>query len=127
MSLHDPFHARDTFDTGAGPAGIYRLSRLEDAGLTTRRATAVFDPRAAGIRAAQLRRLRSDRERREEPGRLERRGAGEHRGPVQAGAGRAAGFHRRAVRGRSGGHAERDEAAGRRSEADQSAGARSIW
>ncbi|MCX7427841.1 MAG: aconitate hydratase AcnA [Planctomycetia bacterium] len=29
----DPFHARDTFDTGAGRAGIYRLSRLEDAGL----------------------------------------------------------------------------------------------
>jgi aconitate hydratase len=31
----DPFHARDTFDTGNGPAGIYRLSRLEDAKLTS--------------------------------------------------------------------------------------------
>jgi aconitate hydratase len=31
----DPFHARDTFETGSGPAGLYRLSRLEDAGLTT--------------------------------------------------------------------------------------------
>jgi aconitate hydratase len=31
----DPFHARDTFDTGSGTAGIYRLTRLEDAGLTT--------------------------------------------------------------------------------------------
>ncbi len=31
--LSDPFGARDTFDTGAGRAGIYRLSRLEDAGL----------------------------------------------------------------------------------------------
>ena len=31
---YDPFHARDTFDTGNGTAGIYRLSRLEDAGLT---------------------------------------------------------------------------------------------
>ena len=30
----DPFDTRDTFDTGSGPAGIYRLSRLEDAGLT---------------------------------------------------------------------------------------------
>ncbi|MEE8450970.1 MAG: aconitate hydratase AcnA [Thermoguttaceae bacterium] len=30
---HDPFHARDTFETGAGPAGIYRLSALEKAGL----------------------------------------------------------------------------------------------
>ncbi len=31
--MYDPFNARDTFDTGAGRAGIYRLSRLEDAGL----------------------------------------------------------------------------------------------
>ncbi|MBI2827288.1 MAG: aconitate hydratase AcnA [Planctomycetia bacterium] len=30
---HDPFGARGTFDTGAGQAGIYRLSRLEDQGL----------------------------------------------------------------------------------------------
>lgn len=30
----DPFHARDSFDTGAGRAAIYRLSRLEDARLT---------------------------------------------------------------------------------------------
>jgi aconitate hydratase len=31
---HDPFHARDTFDTGAGRVALYRLTRLEDAGLT---------------------------------------------------------------------------------------------
>ncbi len=31
--LSDPFRARDIFDTGAGRAAIYRLSRLEDAGL----------------------------------------------------------------------------------------------
>jgi aconitate hydratase len=30
----DPFGARDTFDTGSGRAAIYRLARLEDAGLT---------------------------------------------------------------------------------------------
>ena len=30
----DPFHARDTFETGSGRAGIYRLSKLEEAGLT---------------------------------------------------------------------------------------------
>ena len=30
----DPFSARDTFDTGTGSAGIYRLSNLEEAGLT---------------------------------------------------------------------------------------------
>lgn len=29
----DPFNARDTFESGEGPLGIYRLSRLEDAGL----------------------------------------------------------------------------------------------
>jgi aconitate hydratase len=29
----DPFGARDTFDTGSGNAGIYRLSKLQDAGL----------------------------------------------------------------------------------------------
>ena len=31
--MYDPFNARDTFDTGAGRAGIYRLTSLEDAGL----------------------------------------------------------------------------------------------
>jgi aconitate hydratase len=30
----DPFSARDTFETGSGPAGIYRLSKLESLGLT---------------------------------------------------------------------------------------------
>jgi len=30
----DPLGARDTFDTGSGRAAIYRLSRLEEAGLT---------------------------------------------------------------------------------------------
>jgi aconitate hydratase len=31
--LFDPFQARNTFETGAGQAGIYRLSKLQDAGL----------------------------------------------------------------------------------------------
>ena len=35
MALYDPFDARETFDTGSGAAGIYRLSRLEDAKLTS--------------------------------------------------------------------------------------------
>ena len=30
----DPFGARDKFDTGSGTAGIYRLSKLEEMGLT---------------------------------------------------------------------------------------------
>ncbi|MBN2022046.1 MAG: aconitate hydratase AcnA [Pirellulales bacterium] len=34
-SLHDPFSARDIFTTSAGPVGLYRLSRLESAGLGT--------------------------------------------------------------------------------------------
>src|SRR4051812_32475524 len=29
----NPFNARDTFETGHGKAGIYRLSKLDDAGL----------------------------------------------------------------------------------------------
>ncbi len=32
--VRDPFHARDSFETGSGRAGIYRLDRLEQAGLT---------------------------------------------------------------------------------------------
>jgi aconitate hydratase len=32
--MHDPFHARDTIQTTAGAVGIYRLTKLEDAGLT---------------------------------------------------------------------------------------------
>jgi len=31
--INDPFDARDTFNTGASQAGIYRLAKLEDAGL----------------------------------------------------------------------------------------------
>jgi len=31
--VNDPFHARDTFDTGSGTAAIYRLAALEHAGL----------------------------------------------------------------------------------------------
>jgi aconitate hydratase len=33
VRANDPFDARDTFDTGSGRAAIYRLSKLEDAGL----------------------------------------------------------------------------------------------
>jgi aconitate hydratase len=34
QTLFDPFHARDSFETGAARAGIFRLSKLEDCGLT---------------------------------------------------------------------------------------------
>ncbi len=34
MTPTDPFGARDVFDTGSGPAALYRLTRLEDLGLT---------------------------------------------------------------------------------------------
>ena len=73
----DPFGARDTFDTGSGKAGIYRLSKLESLGLGNIDEAAVLDSRAARIGAAQLRRLRGDRRRREDARRLERRRAGE--------------------------------------------------
>ncbi len=33
VTTFDPFGARDTFESGAGPLGIYRLDRLEKAGL----------------------------------------------------------------------------------------------
>ena len=33
QASRDPFAARDTFDTGHGKAGIYRLARLEEQGL----------------------------------------------------------------------------------------------
>lgn len=33
QALFDPFNARDTFESGDGRLGIYRLSRLEEAGL----------------------------------------------------------------------------------------------
>ena len=56
--MHDPFHARDTFDTGAGRVGIYRLSRVGRRRPDADRRAALFDPRAAGVRAAELRRLR---------------------------------------------------------------------
>jgi aconitate hydratase len=32
-TVFDPFKTRDTFDSGSGPVGIYRLDRLEKAGL----------------------------------------------------------------------------------------------
>src|SRR4029079_14362164 len=32
-NLFDPFQARDSFNTGSGTAGIYRLDRLEKQGL----------------------------------------------------------------------------------------------
>ncbi|MFM8538045.1 MAG: hypothetical protein ACKOES_08260, partial [Planctomycetaceae bacterium] len=33
-TLIDPFSARATFDTGSGPATLYRLQSLDDAGVT---------------------------------------------------------------------------------------------
>ena len=32
-SAHDPFGVRDTFDTGSGSAGIYRIAKLEEQGI----------------------------------------------------------------------------------------------
>ena len=57
MATQDYFNAKDTFDTGSGPAVIYRLSALEEQGVAEYRAPALFDPGAAGGRAASGRRL----------------------------------------------------------------------
>ena len=123
MPLYDPFHARDTFDTGNGDRGDLPPFAPGRRQADQRRAAALFDPHPAGGRAAELRRLRRDRARRDQPGRLERRGRGRDRSPLQAGPRDPARLHRRALRGRSGGHAQRHAAARRRPEEDQSAGA----
>ena len=117
----DPFAARDTFDTGSGKAGIYRLSKLARRRARQHRRPALLDSRAARIAAAQLRRLRGDRSRCESARRLECGGAGAGRNSVQAGPRRAARFHRRALRRRPGRDARRHEAARRRSEENQPA------
>ena len=114
-TLTDPFHARDTFDTGTGRAGIYRLSRLEDAGLT--RVAAL--PYSIRVLLESVLRNCDGYQVTEMMCGIWPAGspcAGGHRSTLQAGPGRAAGFYRRAGRGRSGRHAERDEAARRRSE-----------
>ena len=120
---NDPFSAKSTFNTGSGTAALYRLSKLEDAGLGKISALPFSIRMLAGSGAAELRWLRSDRSRREKSRRLACGEAGRVGDSLQAGPRGVAGFYRRAVRGRSGGHAQRDEAAGRRSEENQSAGA----
>ena len=39
----DPFGARDQFDTGHGTATLYRLSKLEEAGLGESQPASIFD------------------------------------------------------------------------------------
>ena len=105
MSLYDPFHARDTFDTGSGTAGIYRLSRLEDAGLTSI-ARLPFSIRV--LLEAVLRNCDgyevTEHDVKNLAGWNATAPAGD-RSPLQAGPGGAARLHRRALRRRSGGHA----------------------
>ena len=122
-TVFDPFHARDTFDTGAGKAGIYRLSKLEEAGLGN--ITAL--PYSIRVLLESL--LRNcdgyavTARRCESPRRLECRRAGSGRNPVQAGPRRAARFHGRTVRCRSRSDAFRHETPRRRPQEDQSASA----
>ncbi len=121
---HDVFGARDTFESGAGKLGIYRLSKLEELGLC-RVAELPFSIRV--LLESVLRNCDGyevTRAGREEPGRLERHGPGRGGSPVQAGPRRAAGLHRRARRGRSGRDAQRHAAAGRRPQENQSADSR---
>ncbi len=117
----DPFRARDTFETGTGKTGIYRLSKLQDAGLGNIAAL----PYSIRVLLESL--LRNcdgyavTRGGCESTRRLEGRCSGPSRNSVQAGPRRAAGFHRRPVRRRSGRDAICDEATRWRSKKDQSA------
>ena len=117
----DPFAARDTFDTGSGKAGIYRLSKLQDAGLGNIAAL----PYSIRVLLESLLRNCDGYVVTEDDVKalaaLEGRRPGPGRNSVQAGPRRAAGFHRRAVRRRPRRHAGRHAAARRRSEEDQSA------
>ena len=94
----DPFQARDSFDTGSGQAWLYRLTRLEDAGLT-RIADLPFSIRV--LLESVLRNCDGyevTEARRQKPGRLEgRRAEPAIEDALQAGPGGAAGFHRRAA------------------------------
>ena len=69
QSKSDPFGARDTFDTGSGRAGFVPPGPARAAGSGSCVPAAVFDPRAAGSRVADVRRLRGDRRRRPQSGR----------------------------------------------------------
>ena len=60
----DPFAARDTFETGNGPAGIYRLSKLESLGLTKVAALPYSIRVLLGVVLAELRWLCRHRKRR---------------------------------------------------------------
>ena len=68
--MHDPFHARDTFQTGRRSGGDLSSNDARRCRIDADRRAALFDPRAVGIRAAKLRRLRGDRERRAPSGGL---------------------------------------------------------
>ena len=126
--MHDPFHARDTFETGAGRVGIYRLSKLEDAGLTE---IAALPYSIRVLLECVLRNCDGYQVTEDDVRRLAglaARAAGRpSKSRFKPARGGAAGLHRRAVRGRSGGHAERDEAARRRSRSGSTRWCRSIW
>ena len=115
--VRDPFHARDTFRDRQRPGG--HLSPVEG---SKRPGSTTIGRLPFSIRVllesalAELRRLRSDRSRtcRTWPAGTPRRPAPVEI-PFKPARVRLAGLHRRAVRGRSGRHATRDAAAGRRS------------
>ena len=120
--MYDPFHARKEFDTGAGRAAMYRLAALEEAGLT-RIAALPYSIRVlleSVLRNCDGRQVTEDDVRKLAGWQPKQMAATEV--PFKPARGGVARLYRRAGRGRFGGHAERYAAAGRRSEADQSAG-----
>ena len=93
----DPFGARQMFETGAGKAALYRLTKLEELGLA-RIAELPFSIRVlleSALRNCDGFEVTEDDVKHLAGWKPTRAGAG--RNPLQAGPGAAAGLHRRAA------------------------------
>ena len=113
------FGARDTLKAGSQSYEVYRLDALER-GHRPRQPASLLHSHAAGKPAAPGRRPLRARQGYRGAGGMAA-GHGQARGNrLHARARAAAGFHRRARRGRPGGHARRHRPHGRRRQEDQS-------
>ena len=116
------FNSRSTLKVGNKEYEIYRLDALDKQGISDQ--ASAFSLRIlAGEPAAHRRRPQRHPGGNSRAGRLEQQVQAGQRNRLHAQPRAAAGFHRRARRGRSRRHARRHEAPGRRSHADQSAAA----
>ena len=121
----DSFGARGTLKGPAGGVDYFRLAALAQGRGRRRGPPAVQHPHSAREPSAQRGRAPGARRRTSRPWRAGSRPRRRSREvPYHAGAGAAAGLHRRAGGGRPGGHARRDAPPGRRAEAHQPADSR---